>query len=280
MLIELQRYSDPAAYRAAVDGYLRANLNVCSQLFSIIKNMTAELAEERKAWLVRLRRSDQTCGLALINSALPLRTLLVSPIDDVGAELIASAMSADGIIVDGVLGVVQSARGLTWRMGVQTSERVRLGNHVLDTPPLLAPCVGRMRAATLGDYDLLLAWEQAFVLECGLPDNRSTLPAEIMERLRGPVELMWLWEVDNIPVAMALGRPCQPIGRIGMVYTDPDRRGCGYAGALVARLSAGLQAQGCRSVFLFTDLANSTSNGVYRRIGYRLLGEFVHLDVR
>lgn len=279
MHIELQRYTDPAAYRDAVDGYLRANLNVCSQLFSIIKNMTADQVRERKAWLVRLHRSGETCGLALINSALPLRTLLVSPIDETGAALIASAMSADGVMADGVLGVVDSALALAGHMGRWTSERVRLGNHVLDTAPLLASCAGRMRAATLDDYDLLLAWEQAFVLECGLPDNRSTLPAEIMERLRGPVELMWLWEVDNIPVALALGRPCQPIGRIGMVYTAPDQRGRSYAGALVARLSAGLQAQGCRSVFLFTDLANPTSNGVYRRIGYRLLGEFLHLDV-
>jgi len=131
-------------------------------------------------------------------------------------------------------------------LGLQARERARMGNHVLDTAPVLAPCRGRMRAATLDDLDLLVAWESAFVLECGLPDNRDALPAEIRGRLQGAVKLMWIWELDDgagkIPVAMAVGRPCQPIARVAQVYTLPEHRGCGYAGALVATLSTNLQA--------------------------------------
>jgi ribosomal protein S18 acetylase RimI-like enzyme len=279
MTIELQRYVDPVAFRDAVDAYLRANLNACNQLFININNLTAEQVADRNAWLVRLHQSGKTCGLAMISTALPLRLLSMSPMDDEGAALVAAALIADGIKLDGLYGSVLCAPLLAKHLGVQTSERVRLGNHVLDIPPLAGTCVGGMRAATLEDYDLLLAWEQAFVLECGLPVNNAALPAEIMERLKAPAALMWIWEVDNIPVAMAFGRPCDSIARIGMVYTAPDRRGHGYAGALVAGLSAGLQARGCSSVFLYTDLANRTSNGIYRRIGYRLLGELTHLDI-
>ena len=56
--------------------------------------------------------------------------------------------------------------------------------------------------------------------------------------------------------------------RIGPVYTPPDFRGKGYASALVGRMTAELLDGRHRYCFLFTDLANPTSNGIYQRIGY------------
>ena len=97
-------------------------------------------------------RSGQTCGLALISTAPPMRLLNVSPIDDEGAVLIVAAVTADGITVNGAHGNVHTVSLLAKHLNAQTSERTRLGNHVLDTPPLQLPCVGRMRAATLDDY--------------------------------------------------------------------------------------------------------------------------------
>ena len=164
MHLELQRFTDPIAFRDAVDAYLRANLNACSQLFAITKNLTEEQARDRKAWLVRLHRSGQTCGIALISTAPPQRLLNVSSIDDEGAALIVAAVAADGIAVNGLHGSVHTVSLLAKHVNGRASERTRMGNHVLDMPPQQLPRVGRMRAATLEDYDLLLAWESDFVL--------------------------------------------------------------------------------------------------------------------
>ena len=57
--------------------------------------------------------------------------------------------------------------------------------------------------------------------------------------------------------------------RVGPVYTPPDGRRRGYAEAVTAAVTARALARGRRFCFLFTDLANPTSNGIYRRIGYR-----------
>jgi predicted GNAT family acetyltransferase len=70
------------------------------------------------------------------------------------------------------------------------------------------------------------------------------------------------------------------IGRIAPVYTPPERRRHGYASALVAALSAELLANGKRALFLTTDLANPTSNGIYERIGFRPAVDHVHIDLR
>lgn len=83
-----------------------------------------------------------------------------------------------------------------------------------------------------------------------------------------------LWE-DALPertepVSLAAFGGATPNGiRIGPVYTPPDRRGRGYASALTAELTASLLAGGRRFCFLFTNLANPTSNSIYQQVGYR-----------
>jgi predicted GNAT family acetyltransferase len=61
--------------------------------------------------------------------------------------------------------------------------------------------------------------------------------------------------------------------RIGPVYTPPESRGHGYATSLVAHVSARLLERGRRFCFLYTDLANPTSNAIYERIGYERVCE-------
>ena len=56
--------------------------------------------------------------------------------------------------------------------------------------------------------------------------------------------------------------------RVNAVYTPPGLRGRGYASACVAALSQKLLDEGRRYCFLFTDLANPTSNRIYQAVGY------------
>jgi predicted GNAT family acetyltransferase len=57
------------------------------------------------------------------------------------------------------------------------------------------------------------------------------------------------------------------------VYTPPELRGRGYASALTAALTGTLLDGGRRCCFLFTDLANPTSNRLYERIGYERVAD-------
>ena len=87
-----------------------------------------------------------------------------------------------------------------------------------------------------------------------------------------------IWDDDG-PVAFAGFNDAAPdFARIAPVYTLPDRRGCGYATALVAALSRELLAGGKRKLFLTTDIANPTSNAIYARIGFRAENDDCHLD--
>jgi predicted GNAT family acetyltransferase len=87
------------------------------------------------------------------------------------------------------------------------------------------------------------------------------------------------WEDEGKPVSLAGWGGKTPNGiRVGPVYTPPELRGRGYATALTAevsqRLLDGRLFDGRRRFcFLYTDLANPTSNAIYERIGYRRAAE-------
>ena len=279
----LETFSDPYLYRRAVDDYARAHLGDCHHLFSAIHTLTPEIMLRRQSWLGRLHRNGSTSGIVLINSLLPARVASMSDLEADETDLVAEAFRQHGIKPSALMGpqrVVEAlAENLIQQGAATVSERVRLGSHMLTTEPVTPACAGNWRIATPSDIELLFQWESAFVVECELPDIRQDLYREITERLESPTALCWLWEVDGRSVATALGRCLPPVGRVGVVYTDPMERGYGYAGALVAQLSMQLLANGCKAVFLFTDMSNPVSNGVYRRIGYCLAGEQIELQL-
>ena len=104
------------------------------------------------------------------------------------------------------------------------------------------------------------------VVEPELHEDPATL---VDRRLEDPDGDFAVWEDGGFPVSLAgWGGPTPNGIRIGPVYTPPERRGRGYAGALTAGVTRTLLDAGRRFCFLFTDLSNPTSNALYARIGY------------
>ena len=147
--------------------------------------------------------------------------------------------------------------------------------HVRDVPR--PP--GGPRRADPSEFETVFALVEAFADEAladGAVRDRDHERATTRDRLGAEPEIagMWVWEVDGDIVSMTGHAGRTPTGiRIGPVYTPPDHRGRGYATALVHAQTAWLLANAVDVCFLYTDLANPTSNGVYRRIGYRQVAE-------
>ncbi|GHG16096.1 GNAT family N-acetyltransferase [Streptomyces filamentosus] len=158
--------------------------------------------------------------------------------------------------------------------GLLTRTRLfRLGELV---PPDPAP-PGRARPATEADLPLLRDWTTDFVRDIGeepAADHTGPLTERITEgRLH-------LWEApDGRPVSMAArSRTTGGQTRVHLVYTPPADRGRGHAAGVTASITRAALASGAPQVVLFTDLANPTSNALYRRLGYRPVTD--HLGVR
>ncbi|WP_405719423.1 GNAT family N-acetyltransferase [Streptomyces sp. NBC_01537] len=135
---------------------------------------------------------------------------------------------------------------------------------------------GRVRTGTATDRELLVRWFHAFSVDLG---GREFVNADRQVVDRIGYGGLSLWEVDGTPVSLAgISRTVAGTARVSPVYTPADLRGRGYAGAATAAVSRAALDAGAEEVVLFTDLANPTSNALYRRIGYEPVVDRVALD--
>lgn len=132
------------------------------------------------------------------------------------------------------------------------------------------PPSGGLRVATPADRELLIRWFSAFVTEIG---DAPVDPGSVVDR-RIAAEQVWIWEDGSSVAFAALTEPVERVVRVGPVYTEPARRGHGYASTLVAELSQRVLDRGERCI-LYADLNNATSNSIYRAIGYEAVEEIL-----
>jgi predicted GNAT family acetyltransferase len=209
----------------------------------------------------------------------PPHNLILSEVDDERVlEPLAADVRSEFSSLPGAVGpspVVERFVRI-WEARTGATGRIALRERSYRAEEALAPegVPGTMRPYEERDRELVIAWMNAFVDEA-LPEAPPEDSTGWLERRRAdPDSGIVIWE-DEGPVSLGgYGGPTPNGIRIGPIYTPPELRRRGYASALTAALTAQLLAAGRRFCFLFTDLANPTSNSIYQRIGYRPVADF------
>lgn len=201
----------------------------------------------------------------------PPHQVLLTDMPERGAVATARAVAEADPVIPAVLGPPALAEAFAHEWRSLTGRGFRPGVdqrlYRLDAVlPLDAP--GRMRLARPHEVALAAAWAEAFSRDVHTrfgPDEESL--SIWIER-----GFVFLWEDGGAPASMAVAHGRTPRGaRVGYVYTPPERRRRGYAGALVAALSQHLLDSGLAFCVLYADLTNPTTNALYQRMGYRPL---------
>jgi predicted GNAT family acetyltransferase len=159
------------------------------------------------------------------------------------------------------------------RTGEPWDAELRMGVYECRDVREVPAAKGSPRRAVPEDLAALVPMIEAFADEVVPPSmqDRERLETSTRDRLEDdPLKGgFWVWEVEARVVSLSGHGGRTPTGiRVGPVYTPPQDRGEGYATSLVAAQTAWLLANAVSSCFLYTDLANPTSNAIYRRIGY------------
>lgn len=287
MSFQVHRFDSIEDFHAATSEYLLRQEAAHCLMIGLTQTARERSDYSSDLLMAALEEDGRIVGAALRT---PPRALVLSRIaaDDLPA---AAAALAEGLydpadLMPGLLATVEVAQAFvpayTARSGqqarVEVQERVFQLERVIAPPPV----PGRMRLAGRVDLGLVADWVLDFQAEA-LPHevpSRGNIEAMVemsfaLPHLRG----FWLWEdAQGRPVSLAGHTGPTPNGiRIGPVYTPPQERGKGYASACVAALSQHHLDQGRRYCFLFTDLANPTSNHIYQQIGYVGVADFEQL---
>ena len=141
------------------------------------------------------------------------------------------------------------------------------------------PQIGIMRLMDEKDMPFFPYWAEAFYAAKQYGKTSMSIPKDAepyMHRLSQ--KKLYVLEDNGIPVSMAgLTREMQTVVGVAFVYTPPYYRGRGYATSCVAKLSQLALDRGFKKCVLYTDLANPTSNSIYKKIGYRPICDSVML---
>lgn len=276
-MLEVAIHEDAAGFLARAGDWLlkREDHNNLFLSLSYARAKTGR-SEDGATWAV-VERDGSVVGCALRT---PPHKVLLTEVPPVAIPALVRAFADRFDELPAVLGPVRSAeafaidwvglRGGGWRPGMEQGVyRLDQVNHPGDVS-------GRMRRARPGDVGMSIEWGEAFARETGVtfPTATSVVESWIEHGL------LYVWEGEGRPVSITVAHGRTPRGvRIGYVYTPPEERGHGYASALVAEVSQSMLDQGCDFCVLYTDMANPTSNGIYRRIGYRLIEQVRDFDI-
>jgi ribosomal protein S18 acetylase RimI-like enzyme len=261
-------FTDDPALVLKTAGEFLASQPVLHNLALTILHARVAHPEPGRYWVAQER--EKAVGVVL-QSPLTFPATL-TPMDARVVEAVVGAIAQSGISLPGVNGDAATAANFAG----QWSERSRSAATPFQGSRLYellergdAPDVsGELRRAFPSDRGLMIDWTHEFQIEIGEPADDTELRVDRGMAAGG----LWLWD-DGEAVSMAVARkPTEGVVRIAGVYTPPGKRKRGYAEACVHALSNHMREAGFRCV-LYTDLANPTSNSIYRRIGYRAVAE-------
>jgi predicted GNAT family acetyltransferase len=202
-----------------------------------------------------------------------IKKAAISREDMPGALALIAADALHDPKLQGVIGPRESvnafaaASGRQWREGM--AQGVYECRRVIPPPQVN----GSRRVTTPADTPLLAEWIQAFLREAGgeNPTLEETTASAERHIASGGTHF---WVVDDEPVSYTGAYNYTRNGvRVGPVFTPPEHRRRGYAAALVADVTQAELDSGRMFAYLYTNLANPTSNALYQRLGYRRVGE-------
>jgi hypothetical protein len=271
--MDVIRFDNPAKYAAVATPLLMRNEAENCFFLGCIGGQT-DLSD----WVLCVVRDEAHRPIAAATMT-PGKQMVVTRAPDAAVITLADYLHRQQVALPGIGGVRETAEAFARRWveltGVATRVHVAMAVHQSTRVVAPRPTRGAMRIAEPRDIDLVGQWVTEFHTEIGAVHVDTG--RNIAQR-RIAAASIFLWEDKGEPVAMAGAAGPTPNGiRVNLVYTPPANRGRGYASNLVAQLSQRLLDGGNKFCFLYTDLANPTSNKIYKQIGYEPLSESVHI---
>ena len=267
--MEITFYDDPGVVLRVAGEFLESQPVFHNLILSLLHARVA-YHEPGRFWVAA--ENNQVIGVVFQSPITIAAQLTPMPAAVVAAMV--DAIAEAGVVLPGVGGEAATAASFagqwTERCGSAAVPYEGMRLYELGQMEEGASVEGRLRRGVPEDRATIVRWVSAYNTETREHANN---PETVASRWLSAGQV-WLWECDqSAAVSMAVSRgPVAGVVRISGVYTPPEHRRRGYASACVRALSKRMRAAGYRCI-LYTDLGNPTSNSIYRRMGYKAVGE-------
>ncbi|HEX5159076.1 MAG TPA: GNAT family N-acetyltransferase [Ktedonobacterales bacterium] len=277
--MQLARFADIDEFAARVEPYLLAHEATHCLMLGLLSTLPRGLIPADEVPYMALVEDEGVVALVAMRTP-PFNVILSLIAPEYAAEALEALRLIAGDLwsryhdsLPGVLAPVPVSRlfAENWQQqtGIVGHLAMRERIYELETVIPVSGVSGSYRRPIESDSDLLVRWLDSFAAEALGPIERLNAADWVDRYFMTPSRGGYLWEDGDVAVSFAAyGNPTAHGIRIGPVYTPPEHRGRGYASACVATISQHLLESGRGFCYLFTDLANPTSNSIYQKIGY------------
>lgn len=264
--MKIEHFEDTGRYYQTVKDYLLKQ----EAAHCLMLGLYSAKSRSQQPYLTVATQDELICSTAMRTP--PHQLILSKSGSEEAIRAIALDIAAKGISLPGLISLKSEAITFArlWKSLTGQSYRLKVAQRIYQLEAVKAAnyADGHLRLATQSDRSLLINWIKAFEAEA-LGEQQTEQHYQNWYDLRLSKNSLYVWQ-NNLLVSMAGFSGSTPNGiRINSVYTPPEYRKQGYASSCVAALSQTLLDLGNKYCFLFTDLANSTSNRIYQKVGYQ-----------
>lgn len=279
-MLRVVRHSDPRDFLQQTLPFLLQHEAIHNVIIGIVSRLAATGEMARDVYIAHVQNdAGDVVGAAMRT---PPYGLVLSNITDSAAIVpLANDVAKMYQSMPTVLGEASDALAFAERwqdlVGQSFSLKTGQGLYQLDEVIPVTNVDGEYHVPTESDAETIIEWAIAMEREA-MGNERHRDEAERLVKLKlsanDPLNAFRLWRVNDVLVSMAASTRPTPNGvTINFVYTLPEQRNHGYASAVVAALSQEMLDYGRAFCALYTDLANPTSNKIYKAIGYQHLSD-------
>jgi predicted GNAT family acetyltransferase len=275
--MQIHYYSEITAFKDLVTPFLlqyEAENNLILGLLERLAQNVYTFSETEKPVLIAITKNNR---LELVSIRTPPKhKQLLSYTENLETiKFLVNEMAKTTMDLPGVLGFKAGALQFAqqWARKKKISYVLEMHERIYQLDKVNKSTLGSnpLYLATPEEKDCLFDYSKAFIKDI-FPRTSNEEIIRSQQRLEQAIEQqkVYVLKVDNRIVSMVQRAGETPNGqRINMVYTPQAERRKGYATETVAKVSQRILDEGKKFCFLFTDLANPTSNKIYQTIGYK-----------
>jgi predicted GNAT family acetyltransferase len=275
-LIKLIKYDVLTLFKKDVISYLEQYEAENNLVLGVLQSLSEK--DESPLFMATVIK-DNDIGLVLLQT-LPSEIILSKSISFTSKEIHVIGEKLNTAIqeIHGFIGEMKLTTALAMYIsnvtGIQASVQKNQKIYRLKKVEKKTNTNGKLRKIIEKDHNTIKEWVYQFCNETNQPISleEADKKAKVMINKGNLVA----WEVNGELVSMACStRPTQNNITISYVYTPLSERKKGYASDCVSVFTQSLLDQGYKTISLYTDLSNPTSNKIYIQIGYEAIMDSV-----
>ena len=278
--MKIKSFEDAHDFLKVTEEFLLKNesfYNLKLGLSGAIQNNTLKVIEPL---YIALFDNDHLVGCALRTDI--DKPLAISKMPEAAINVLVQNLIDRKISLGGVVGEAETVNYFKdeWLKKHPLTFRLNIHLGIYEAKEIITPKEkSEIMLATQDQKNIVFEFVKGFSLDC-FP-NREHKDEEIEQICVRYINNKSIYLLKNslgeIVAMAANNRGSVNGGTISLVYTPPELRGNGYGSLVTAKVSE-IVLKEKKFANLFTDLTNPTSNSIYQKIGYKMIGENIHYD--